>query len=256
MPLAELQRDMARALLSGDMQSLLGRIAAGPIPAEAALSVHRNTMLGGLAGALRLTFPTVDRLVGEAFFDQAAAAYAQERPPGEAAFTRHAAGFPAFLQRYPLAAGIAYLADAARFDLAIHDAGAAPLEGEGVDTPLDEGTRLALSPSLRIESFVYPVDEIRDALDADDEHRLAAIDMEPRPLAFAVWRSEAGAVVRPMTPPSAAFLSALIAGAPAEEALEQALAGQDADAFTRLQAEVFGAGFASIHTHQAEGETP
>ena len=256
MPLAELQRDMARALLSGDMQSMMGHIAVGPIPAEAALLVHRNTVLGGLAGALRLTFPTVDKLVGKAFLDQAAAAYAQETPPGEAAFTRHAAVFPAFLQRYPRAACIAYLADAARFDLAIHDAGAAPLDGEGVDTRLDEATRLALSPSLRIESFVYPVDEIRDALDSQDEQRLAAIDIEPRPLAFAVWRGAAGAVVRPLSPPSAAFLSALIAGAPADEALEQALAGQDADAFTRLQAEVFGAGFASIHTHQAEGDTP
>ena len=75
MPLAEMQRDFAQAVLTG--QTSGQAFAPGAVSADAALRIHRNTVMGALTGALRLTYPTVDALVGESFFDQAAAAFAQ-----------------------------------------------------------------------------------------------------------------------------------------------------------------------------------
>ena len=46
-----------------------------------ALQVHRNTIIGALVHALRLTYSSVDAVVGEAFFDQTAAAFAEHKPP-------------------------------------------------------------------------------------------------------------------------------------------------------------------------------
>jgi hypothetical protein len=254
--LAELQRQMARALLTGETGPLLDRIAAGPIPAVAALDVHRGTVFGGLAKALRLTFPTVDRLVGCDFFDQAAAAYTLANPPGEACLDAYASAFPAFLEAYAPAAELAYLADAARFDLAVQVAGAAAMECASIVVPLDQATRLTLSSSLRIERFIWPVDHLRDALDAGEEDRLAAIDMTAGPRAFALWRGEAGAMVKPLSPPSAAFLSALLSGAGADQALNDALNVDPSEALARIQAEVFSAGFATIHIEQTGGDRP
>ena len=253
--LAELQREMARALLTGETGSLHARVAAGPIPASAALSVHRNTVLGGLAHALRLTFPTVDKLVGRDFFDQAATAYAQANPPSQACLDAHALGFPDFLRTYAPAVELAYLAQVARFDLAIQ---VAAMAGAGAPfvVPLDEATRLELSPSLRIETFAWPVDRIRDALDAGDEDALAAIDMTADLRGFALWRGEAGATVKSLTPAPAAFVSALLSGGSAERALEAALQAEPTDVLARLQTEVFGAGFATIHIRQTGGAHP
>ncbi|MDB5458959.1 MAG: hypothetical protein JWO72_700, partial [Caulobacteraceae bacterium] len=117
--LATLQREMAQGLLSGRFDAVRGQVLAGPIAADEALGLHRNTVLCALTNALRLTFPTVDALVGEAFFDQAARSFIDQQPPAQAWLTGYGAAFPEFLDRYPLAAGLPYLADVARLDAAV-----------------------------------------------------------------------------------------------------------------------------------------
>ena len=98
--LAALQARMAEALRSGRYASLAGAVRPGRIPAEEALAVHRNTALHGLINALRLSHPTVDALVGEDFFDQAARAFIEAQPPSSAWLTGYGEGFADFLQSY------------------------------------------------------------------------------------------------------------------------------------------------------------
>jgi hypothetical protein len=74
---------MAAALLAADpaAQGLPEVLFAGAHPGAVGLRVHRNTVLGALSNALRSSFKSVERLVGEAFFDRMAVAYARANPP-------------------------------------------------------------------------------------------------------------------------------------------------------------------------------
>jgi hypothetical protein len=253
--LSDLQRDLARALLEGADGLPPSLFAEGPIAAHEALATHRDTVLGGLAEALALTFPTVRRLVGDACFDQAAAAYALASPPRQAGLARHGERFPDFLEAYAPAAALAYLPDVARLDLALDRAGAAPRLQRLFK--LDAGVTLSLPVSLALLGLAWPADEIRDALEAGDDAGLAATDLSPAARRFAVWRAADGAGLRALSPAAAAFLAALLAGADAAAALGAAArtTGQEA-ALLAIQAEVFAASFAQVVTAQPRTPRP
>ena len=89
--LARFQSDMALALLDGRFAGIAPEILIGPVTAQEALSVHRNTALAGAVNALRLTHPTALALVGDDFFDQAALAYVKASPPRSAWLTGYGA---------------------------------------------------------------------------------------------------------------------------------------------------------------------
>ena len=236
--LAALQARMARALLSGRFDDIVRHMTPGPVPAADALSVHRGTAVGGLVNALRLSHPTVLALVGEDFFDQAARAFVQSAPPASASLTSYGEGFAIFLEAYDLAKGLPYLADVARFDFALDQAASAAIGDDGPGLDLGEAV-LTLDASLRLIELDYPADAIRDAL-AEDEDRLAAIDMGRRRRTLALWRLPDGAGVRVLSPVSSPFVAAM-------------LAGEDLSDFTApeaelalLSAEVFTAPFARL----------
>lgn len=250
--LAELQSLFARGLLDDPDRLPRELFAAGPIAAEVALRVHRNTVLGALANALVLTYPTVAALVGEACFDQVAAAYVAERPPTEARLAGYGGELPAFLETCPQTAGLAYLPDVARFDLAIGRAASAPLAARRIQ--IEPGIVLSLPVSLAVLDLLYPADLIRDAVEAGDDAALARIDLASAPRGLAVWRGDVAALARPLSRPAAVFLSALLADQPADDALAQALAqvlaqalaDSPEEALAAIQSEVFAAVFATI----------
>ena len=236
--LAQLQTRMAEALFHGRCDGLSAQILPGPIAADEALGLHRNTALHGLVNALRLTYPTVDALVGAEFFDQAALAFAQAHPPASPWLTGYGSTFAAFLAAYAPADGLPYLPDAARLDAAIE---AVAHQSLGCDGPAFDlgGVLLTLDASLRLVDLDHPAAALRDALDAGDDAALAALDMAPRRHALALWRTPAGAALRPLSPLSAAFLDALLHGGD----LEALLTGGDPAV---LQTEVFAAPFARL----------
>jgi len=208
--LATLQAGMARALLAGRFDEISAGVAPGLILAEEALSIHRDTALGGLVNALRLGHPTVLALVGEDFFDQAARAFVRSAPPASAWLTGYGEGFADFLSAYDLAQSLPYLADVARFDFALDQVAH---EAPGEDGPaLDLGEAvLTLDASLSLVALDYPADAIRDAL-AEDEDRLGSIDMRTRRRTLALWRLPDGAGLRPLGPVSARFARAMLDG--------------------------------------------
>ena len=255
-PIADIQRRMARALLHGT-DAGMPPTAAAPVSACAAFQVYRDTVLSALANALRLTFPTVDRLVGEAFFDQAACAYAREAPPRRARLVAYGETFPVFLEAYAPTQGLVYLGDVARLDWAIAQALLAPDHGVRRHVTIEETIFLALSVSLTILPVRFPVDVIRAALTDDDDRGLAAIDLTPRPHAVAVWRDGPMAAVQPLSQPAGLFLTAIQFGSTPEEALAAACtAASPQGALRAIQAEVFAARFAEITQIRSEEETP
>jgi hypothetical protein len=254
-PLADLQHRMVRALLDADIRGL-PPLAPTAIPAEAAFGVHRNTVLSVLAKALRLTFPTVNTLVGEAFFDQAAEAYGIDHPPTQARLAVYGEAFPAFLEGYDLASGLVYLGDVARLDLAIDWTLIAPDACVRRHVVIDEAVCLALPISLTVLSLSYPADSIRAALDTGDDQTLASIDLAPQPRFVAVWRVGREAAVLALGQVAGLFLAAGLDGATADEALAAAFAAAaPQDALRAIQAEVFAARFAQITPIRLEDTT-
>jgi len=250
-PLAEVQQAFARAIYLGADANLA--FEAGPIAPEEALRVHRNTVMGALVGALRLTYPTVDRLVGEAFFDQAAVAFAENQPPSNARLANYGGEFPGFLQSYVPASGLAYLADVARLDAAIDTATLGPGDSVRITFPLDDNVSISLPEGLRVLALTYPVDLIKDALDADDDTALGAIDLLPNGRWLVLWRIERKIVVKLVSPEAGMFLRMFLGWTPASRALAAAAAYSSIDAATQeIQRDVFTASFCQVETHTGD----
>jgi hypothetical protein len=208
--LAALQAEMAQSLLAGRFGEIEAHLQPGPIPTEEALSVHRDTALGGLVNALNLAYPTVVALVGEDFFDQAALAFIEQSPPSSAWLTGYGEGFAGFLATYEFARELPYLSDVAWFDFSVEATGNAEAGQDGPTFDLGEAV-LTLDASLRLVELDHPADLIRDAI-SDDVERLAEIDMRPRRRALALWRLPDGAGVRHLSPVSATFVKAILEG--------------------------------------------
>ncbi len=200
---------------------------------------------------MRLTYPTVDWLVGADFFDQTALAYAQIHPPARAQLSDYGQQFPVFLEGYVPAVELPYLADVARFDLAVDQVAALSVGGSPVAVDLDASVILRLDGSLRVLRLSYPADRLRDARD-DDDQSLEALDMSPRDYAYALWRGEAGASVRVIPAGVAAFLDAVLAGASAQDGLDALLQEAGEAGLAQLQPDLFFAPFARLQTTQTE----
>jgi Putative DNA-binding domain len=255
LPLADLQRDFVRAILDADEEGFDALpLRAGAISSGVALSVYRNTVLGALANALRLTFPTVEKLVGEQFFDQLCAAFIESRPPKDANLAMFGDGFADFIRSYAPAAELNYLTDVARLDHAVDRALLKPDAQVVRRFAIDANVSLDIPLSLSVLRLHYPADLIRDGLDAGDDEALARIDLAHGERWLVLWRAGRKTMVRPVSAPAGAFLDALLAAMPADEAL--AIAARDAPlevALANLQTDIFASGFVRVIDHQAEG---
>jgi hypothetical protein len=253
--LAALQSDMAAALLAADPggQALPETLFAGVHAGAVGLRVHRNTVLGALSNALRLSFPAVDKLVGEAFFDRMAIEYARAQPPRAPQLDEYGAGFAASIAGFPGTGSLPYLAELAHFEWQLARLArmrAAPAAGPVLR--LDDGVRLHFAAPLWLHAAQYPVEQLRDAILAEDTATIAAIaGRGPADAArggagdfhYALWRTNAGVNVRSLGAGSSRFLAAVYAGVSASEALA---ASGHADSTEVLGQEILPAGFVQV----------
>jgi putative DNA-binding protein len=79
-------------------------------------AVYRNTVLKGCIDALAANYPAVQRLVGESWFRAAAAVHVRQAPPRDARLLGYGAAFPDFLETFPPASELPYLAQVARLE--------------------------------------------------------------------------------------------------------------------------------------------
>jgi hypothetical protein len=82
----------------------------------AGLAVYRNTIAKGCIDALAANFPTVASLIGEEWFGAAAALFAREHPPTNAALAAYGEAFADWLERFPPAEDLPYLPAMAQLD--------------------------------------------------------------------------------------------------------------------------------------------
>lgn len=124
------------------------------------LAVYRNTIAKGCVDALAENFPTVRAMVDEAWFTGAALLFAREKPPEHAALLDYGAAFPTWLEKFPPAIDLPYLAGVAHLDRlwieSLFAAEAPHLEAASLSSlsPDDwASARTHAHPSLRLAAF-------------------------------------------------------------------------------------------------------
>ncbi|MFA7290739.1 MAG: DNA-binding domain-containing protein, partial [Rhodocyclaceae bacterium] len=124
----------AAALLDPAQPAPAGLITwNGSDPAQR-FGIYRNNVMVSLIEALADTFPVVQTLVGEEFFRAMAREFVRVSPPVSPVLAYYGDEFPAFVEHFPPAASLPYLADVARLEyarvLAFHAADSVPLATE------------------------------------------------------------------------------------------------------------------------------
>lgn len=115
------QDAFAQALLDPAQPCPAGLITwNGSDPAKR-FAIYRNNVVVSLIDALVSTFPVTRALVGEEFFYDMARRFALASPPSTPVLAHYGEALPAFIEQFPPAASIAYLADVARLErLRVH----------------------------------------------------------------------------------------------------------------------------------------
>ena len=188
------------------------------------LAIYRRNVLGTLHDALASAYPAVRRLVGDAFFEEAARRYALATPSRSGNLHGYGDRFGDFLAAYPHAARLPWLADVARLEWAVHECFHAE------DAPALDARRLALvdsrdyqrltlrfAPAARLLSSPHPVRAVRDANLGDGDGTVA---VEGGPDFLLVRRDGVDVVVDRLETGEWAFLDALSRGVPLGAAFE------------------------------------
>jgi len=161
--LRSIQQAMACTILGQDPDELLTlAIKSGPLQPADRLRIHQNNFRESLSDALLGLFPLCKAFVGEVFLKQALRHFVTDCPPGEAALYRYGSGVADFLQTYPAAKTVPYLADVARLEWYTHKMANAE-ELPAFDDPaaalaaLRAGPGLRLHDNARLLSSGYPI---------------------------------------------------------------------------------------------------
>lgn len=119
--LSELQKMMQAWVLRGELDPRLEE-SIDPIglTAQERLQIHSNNYSLSLKQALADTFPLVQVFLGEAFFNGLAGEFIKKHPPKEPMLSEWGGDFADFTQNFEAAKGVAYVADVAALEWAIH----------------------------------------------------------------------------------------------------------------------------------------
>ncbi|HJV93235.1 MAG TPA: DNA-binding domain-containing protein, partial [Azonexus sp.] len=153
------QHAFAAALLDPDLPVPTGLTAwNGSDPAQR-FRVYRNNVIVSLIDALADTFEVTQQLVGEDFFRAMARLYVYGHPPQSPLMAFYGASLPDFIETFPPAAGLPYLADVARLEylrvVAYHAADVPGVGDEALAAALADQAALptlgaTLQPSLAV----------------------------------------------------------------------------------------------------------
>lgn len=244
--LRKLQRAMARSLIDHDI-SVIAPYLANDIEGEERLAIYRNTIIGGLTTALRLSYPAVHRLVGAAFFESAAQIFIAAHLPTAACLDDYDPAFADFLEDFPAASTLPYLGGVARLDWAVsralHAANAPSLDLNrlaAIAADRFEDIRLIPHPSVNLVRADHPVDTIWRAVLAQDDSAMAAIDLDAGPVWLLVQRRGGEPVISRRDEAAWRLMADLCASRSLQYSLDHA---SDVDAPTLLSSHLINGAF-------------
>ncbi|NJM13578.1 MAG: DUF2063 domain-containing protein, partial [Synechococcaceae cyanobacterium SM1_2_3] len=162
--LRELQQDFAAAVLDGAQNGFERHIQAAGLSGVRRLQIYRNNTLLNLTASLRATYPVICRLVGDSFFDYAAAQYIAAYPSRSGDLEEFGGDFARFLESFAPAADLVYLPDVARLEWIyrqiFYAADHPPLDLTALaQVPAEQQADLhfQLHPAARLLESVFPI---------------------------------------------------------------------------------------------------
>ncbi|HEU0198002.1 MAG TPA: DNA-binding domain-containing protein [Nevskiaceae bacterium] len=162
--LRELQHEFMAALYDPAAPGPVAAIAGNGLTAAGRLRIYRSSCEQSHVTTLRVTYPVVLALVGDAFFDQTARGYRRAYPSRSGNLQAFGAKLGDYLETLPACRPYPYLPDVARLEwlrqeaiLAPAAAAIAPAAFAGCTTADDARLRLTLHPSLHLAGSSYPI---------------------------------------------------------------------------------------------------
>jgi len=226
------QQVFAEALLASEAICPPGLTTWNGSAPEKRFAVYRNNVVVGLIDALADSFPVTQELVGERFFRAMARQFVRTQPPRSPVLALYGDGFAEFIEAFPAAAGLPYLADVARLELlrvqAWHAADAEPLAAETIGRLLGDAealpeARFTLHPSLRTLRSRHAVVSLWTAHQSESA-ALALAQVDPALAETALVRREGLEVeISAIADGAAMFIDGLQQGAAFGHAARQAL---------------------------------
>jgi hypothetical protein len=221
-------------------------------------AVYRNNVTVSLVDALASIFPTVQNLVGEDFFRAMARLYVTAHPPTSPLLFIYGETFPAFLESFPPAADLPFLADVARVERlwldAFHAADAPPLDPSALAQVSAEdlaGIRFRAHPATGIARLKHGAGTIT----RNDRAGVSLEGVDPMaPEAVLITRPLFEVAIEVLPPGGAPFLDTLLAGGTLGEACNATEPGH-ADISALIGLALSTGAFSAIDAHQ-ESKTP
>ena len=231
MPLAlpDLQAAFAAHIAGNDRAELIASVVGDSIPAAARLRIYRHHVFHSLASALAATFPTVQALVGEAFFREMARSFVAGTLPTQPVLAEYGEDFAGFIEGYAPTADLPYLPDVARLDWALNVAFHSPLEPRlalgdlaAIPAELLPTKSVTLAPGAAVIGSVFPLGRIWSAAQPGASNDMVDLGASDASLLVLRRPDDAGFVT--LSPGETSFLQALAAGHTLEGAAVMALA--------------------------------
>jgi hypothetical protein len=258
--LLENQRAIFRALVFREHVGAESQIIGDALSPGERLDVYRNTFLSSLTTALRISYPAVHRLVGEEFFEASAQCFIEAHPPQTAYLNAYGAEFADFLERFPPAASLPYLADVARLEwtvnVALHAEDAVPLDADALASIADvppERLILVPHPSISLLRLDHPARVIWQAVLGEDDTALGVIDLSAGPECLMIERTREGVEVVSLAETEWRFAASLCVGKTFAQAVEMA---PDADVASILARHLAAGRFIGFQLTEDHPSTP
>jgi len=167
--LAQMQRNFISDCLSGRLtqdNTLMAKdIDSRSISAQGLMGIYQNSGIANISQALSLTYPVIEKLVGEDFFRATCGQYIAVNWPKSGNMDDYGSEFPDFLAQFEHAKHLVYLKDVARLEWIFH------LSSLAEDANFTDWSTLAqvteilqlqflLAPSVNLINSIFPIDEI------------------------------------------------------------------------------------------------
>jgi hypothetical protein len=235
--LAELQRNFISDCLSGKLRKnhtlLTKNIDSRVISAQGLMGIYQNSAIANITHSLILTYPVIEKLVGNEFFTAMCREYIFLTWPQSGNMDDYGVEFPEFLAEFEHAKHLLYLKDIARLEWAFHQSSLAE------DATITDWSTLAqasdilqlkflVTPSLSLISSTFPIDKVWH-LNQENTSPDTAVDFtdeQDNNTFIVLFRQQLKTVILPITSGEFALLYAFKTGESFEKAIVVASAKQ------------------------------
>ncbi|WP_114326397.1 DNA-binding domain-containing protein [Candidatus Colwellia aromaticivorans] len=235
--LAELQRNFINDCLSGKLKQgnilLAKEIDSSLISAKGLMGIYQNSAIANITHSLILTYPVIEKLLGEEFFSAMCREFIYITWPKSGNMDDYGAEFPDFLADFKHAKHLTYLKDVARLEWAFHQSSLAN------DAPISDWSTLAqasdilqlkflVTPSLSLISSTFPIDKIwhLNQGNTSPDTEVEFVDEQDNDTFIVLFRQQLKTVVLPITVGEFALLYAFNNGETFEKTIVVASAKQ------------------------------